>query len=185
MMMNAGKVPFAALLLALCACAQWTDFRGGPQRTGYQPSGAAFADASKVGAMTQKWVFHAPSPQAFRASPIVADGMVFIGNGNGYFYALDAVSGALKWTYPSGSALTSQFTCNPSSLGIASSAAFAKVGGTDAVIFGAPDQSIGTHLGEGRCSHCERRTALRFGSRRCWHSLPGSPPAAQPSAMSK
>jgi len=89
---------------------------------------------------------------AFRASPIVYKGRVFVGNRNGHLYALDANTGALLWQYPPAAAagLWSIFTCNPSSEGIAASAAIASVNGKDAVIFGAPDQSIGSGLGDGR-----------------------------------
>jgi outer membrane protein assembly factor BamB len=75
-----------------------------------------------------------------------------VGNQNGRFYALDADTGAMVWQYPPAASppLTSQFVCNPSSQGLASSATIATINGTDAVIFGGPDQSIGTHLGEGR-----------------------------------
>jgi outer membrane protein assembly factor BamB len=82
----------------------------------------------------------------------VYKGRVYIGNGNGRLYALDAVSGTQLWQYPPAASppLTSQFTCNPSSRGIASSATIASIGGTDAVIFGAPDQSVGSGFGDGR-----------------------------------
>ena len=56
------------------------------------------------------------------------------------------------WQYPLAAdpALTSSFVCNPSSEGLASSAAIGQIGGQDTVIFAAPDKSIGTGLGEGR-----------------------------------
>jgi len=36
----------------------------------------------------------------FSAAPIVVGDTVFIGNENGFFYALDAATGTLKWQYP-------------------------------------------------------------------------------------
>src|SRR5262249_15286910 len=111
---------------------------------------------AKVPSLAVKWRFpKVGDPDlggGFRASPIVWKGRVFVGNGNGRLYALDANTGAQVWQFPlpADPPLTSQFTCNPSSLGIASSALIATIGGVDAVIFAAPDQSIGTGLGEGR-----------------------------------
>ncbi|MGI0025887.1 MAG: PQQ-binding-like beta-propeller repeat protein, partial [Nitrososphaera sp.] len=95
--------------------------------------------------------------QACRKDTIVFKGRVYIGNGNGRFYALDAKTGALLWQFPPASnpPLVSQFTCNPSSLGIASSATIARIRAphhrsVNAVIFGAPDPSIELGLGSGR-----------------------------------
>jgi outer membrane protein assembly factor BamB len=78
---------------------------------------------------------------------------VYVGNGNGRLYALDANTGQLLWQYPAANqpALTSQFTCNPSSFGLASSATIARIRNeVDAVIFGAPDQSLAPGFGSGR-----------------------------------
>lgn len=71
---------------------------------------------------------------------------------------------------PPAAPLCSQFTCNPSSQGIASSAAITKVGGTDAVIFGAPDPSVGTALGEGRLFALNAATGAVIWSLRQSHS---------------
>ena len=75
------------------------------------------------------------------------DGRVFIGNGNGQFFALDAKTGATLWTFPPAGfpvSLTSKFTCNPSSFGIADTAAIARVKDRDVVVFGAPASWTGT-----------------------------------------
>lgn len=139
--------------LTACAARDWPAFRHDAMRTAKQPRLTALADPAQVTGLHVVWSFHpAGAPAAFRASPIIHKSRVYIGNGNGYLYALDAATGALLWQYPPAASpgLTSQFTCNPSSHGIASSAAIAKIGGRTAVIFGAPDQSFGTGFGEGR-----------------------------------
>ncbi len=147
---------FLCLMLFSACSSDWPAFRHNPLRTGAQLNNGPLTDPSKVANLAVAWTFPgttppSPAPGPFRASPIVYKGVVYIGNSNGYFYALNANDGTLKWQYPSGgAALTSTFTCNPSSEGIASSAAIAEIGGKDAVVFGAPDQSIGTHLGSGR-----------------------------------
>ena len=148
---------FAGIVL-LCGCASdWTAFRGDTQRSGYQTDAGALSDPTRVRSMspTPAWTFHPSGAQGFRASPIVFANKVLIGNGNGYFYAVDAQHGNQLWQYPAppNPALTSQFICNPSSHGIASSATVGFTSShllTPIVVFGAPDQSIGTGLGEGR-----------------------------------
>lgn len=146
-----------AALLGLCGCsADWPAFRHNALRTGAQLNHGPLTDPAKVPTLSVGWTFPVapvtPAPGPFRAGPIVYKGVVYIGNSNGRFYAIDASTGALKWQYPvpPAPALTSTFTCNPSSEGIASSAMIATIGNTDAVIFGAPDRSIGANLGSGR-----------------------------------
>jgi outer membrane protein assembly factor BamB len=144
--------------LLLCGCsADWPAFRHNPLRTGQQLNHGPLTDPAKVAKLAVSWTFPTavtltPPPGPFRASPVVHKDVVFIGNSNGFFYAIKASDGGLKWQYPpvGGQSLTSTFTCNPSSEGIASSAAIAEIGGKTAVIFGAPDRSIGAGLGSGR-----------------------------------
>src|SRR5207302_749965 len=40
-------------------------------------------------------------------SPAVADGVVYVGTDSWYLYALDAVTGALKWSYNAGGPIES------------------------------------------------------------------------------
>jgi outer membrane protein assembly factor BamB len=42
---------------------------------------------------------------AVRSSPVVAEGVVFVGSSDGHVYAVDAVSGAERWRYDAGSAI--------------------------------------------------------------------------------
>lgn len=147
-------------LVMLAGCSQdWPMYRHNVLRSGGQLKATALSDPARVPSLAVRWTFSVPPSDTitgmnagFRASPIVYKGRVYIGSGNGRMYALDVASGAVLWKYPAPPAppLRSQFTCNPSSFGIASSAAIAKIGGVDAVIFGAPDLSLGTGLGEGR-----------------------------------
>src|SRR6266566_2429270 len=144
-------------LLTMMSCgSDWPAFRHNTLRSGDQLNNGPLTNPAKVAGLSVRWTFPVgavnPAPGPFRAGPIVYKGVVYIGNANGYFYAIKANDGSLKWVYPGGGAqaLTSTFTCNPSSEGIASSAMIGVIRGTDAVIFGAPDRSIGTHLGSGR-----------------------------------
>ena len=149
---------FSVTQFSACS-ADWPAFGQNPLRSAAQLNHSSLADPTKVSTLAVQWTFPnaagvalTPPPGPFRAGPIVYNGVVYIGNSNGHFYAINAADGTLKWQYPPppAPALTSTYTCNPSSEGIASSASYANINGTDAIIFGAPDQSIGAHLGSGR-----------------------------------
>ncbi len=151
----------AWITLSLSGCsADWPAFRHNILRTGAQLNSGPLTDPAKVSQpWTTGWTFPAsagvtlnPMPGAFRAGPVVYKGVVYIGNSNGYFYAIDASNGHFKWQYPLSTqpALTQTWLSNPSSEGIASSAFITNIGGKDAVVFGAPDRSIGTGQGSGR-----------------------------------
>ena len=142
------------------ACSgDWPAYRQSPLRDGLQPVNSPLSDPMRAGNLKEVWRFPPkgePALSAFRAGPVVFRDRVFIGNGNGKFYALDASTGHLLWQYPpGGDTLTSRWPevapChNASSQGIAASAAIADREGEPVVIFGAPDRSIGAGLGSGR-----------------------------------
>lgn len=131
---------------------EWPAFRHSGLRDGNQPINSVLAEPDRVRTLRVRWRFTPPGAGAFRASPIVHRGRVYVGNGNGRLYALDAATGSLLWQYPRSAdpALVSDFTCNPSSNGLAASAAIATINRKDAVIFGGPDKSLGAGRGSGR-----------------------------------
>jgi outer membrane protein assembly factor BamB len=153
----------------------WPMFRNGTLRDGQQYRVTALADPYQVKKLKVKWQFP-PAGQnsvggvvlgSFRASPIIHGGRVYVGNGNGFLYALDENTGALLWQYPPNGqpGLTSQFAAvggNPSSFGIASSAAFVSFDRQDLVIIGAPDQRVGAGLGSGRLIALRADTGAEF-----------------------
>lgn len=47
------------------------------------------------------------SAGAVRSSPVVANGVLYVGSSDGYVYAIDAQSGTLRWRFNAGSAVTS------------------------------------------------------------------------------
>ncbi len=141
------------------ACSSdWPMFRHNALRSASQVVNSPLADPDQVRLLKELWRFTLPAAATlderrwFRSSPVVDQGRVFIGGGNGFFYALDAGTGSTLWQFPAvgGAPLSSSFTCNPSSFGMASSAAIARYEGRTLVIFGAPDRSIGAKLGSGR-----------------------------------
>jgi outer membrane protein assembly factor BamB len=138
---------------ALACSGDWPAFGHDSTRRGEQPKNSALADPFLVRTLQVRWRFTPPESGGFRASPIVYKGVVYVGSGNGRLYALDANTGTLLWQYPPPGQppLTSSYTCNPSSFGIASSASIARIRNeVDAVIFGAPDRSLPPGLGSGR-----------------------------------
>ncbi len=159
---RALAVPVVAAFLAVgCSSADWPAFRHDALRTAAQNEASPLSNP-KMKALRFGWRFPAGRETlggGFRASPVVYKGRVFIGNGNGYFYALSAKTGKRLWRYPkTGSPLQSEFVCNVSSLGIAASATIARVRGKDAVIFGAPDRSSYPGFGNGHLFALDTRT---------------------------
>ncbi|HZR83396.1 MAG TPA: PQQ-binding-like beta-propeller repeat protein [Candidatus Binatia bacterium] len=55
-------------------------------------------DRSNVALLQEVWSF--PTADAVTASPAVVDGVVYVGSWDGAFYALDAATGAVKWSFP-------------------------------------------------------------------------------------
>src|SRR2546423_7682759 len=97
------------LISGLSACSkpeqEWHAFRHSSTRTANQTVNTALADPAQVPNLAVRWTWTAPAPgpggnAGFRASPVVNDNIVYIGNGNGYFYALNGDTGALLWQYP-------------------------------------------------------------------------------------
>lgn len=77
--------------------------------------------------MVPRWYFETGSPVT--ASPAVADGTVYVGANGGTFYALDADTGAVRWTYVPDDT-------NQIYVGIVSSAAAPEIDGRRVVLFG-------------------------------------------------
>src|SRR5690606_18210772 len=56
-------------------------------------------DKENVGRMGFAWHFDIDFETAFQATPVVVDGMMFTSGNKGNVYALDASSGALRWSF--------------------------------------------------------------------------------------
>lgn len=81
---------------------QGATFRGNLQRTGvYQTQGVPELTGLK-------WKFETGG--AVKTSPIVADGVVYVGSTDGHFYTLDARTGEPKWKYGTGQPILSSPT---------------------------------------------------------------------------
>lgn len=163
----------ALLLSALCTSAayahEWYNYRNDTARQGVAPYASNLSNPAKVGALAVKWSFPAkgaPAAGAFKASPMVVNDTVYIGSVAGYFYAIDAITGNLKWQYPKPPAppLIGQDTnAGWSRYGIQSSASYWDRPPNGAVVFGAQDGTAGPsgphgHYGLGRLYALDAKT---------------------------
>ena len=78
---------------------------------------AASVTPQNAGTLTQAWQFVTPPPTVagqphigFDGSPVLADGMVFVGSDTGVFYALKEDTGAVVWSLNAG--FIPKYTCS-------------------------------------------------------------------------
>jgi len=143
----------------------WLTYRYDSSRSGNQPYASKLSDPKAVRNLGVRWVFAPKDPGYFSASPIVANGTVFIGGSNGHFYAIDAESGALKWQYPVppeppllSPASPGSPECKLTCYGIGSSGTYWDRDQDGAVIFGAQDPTLEPKLGSARLYALNART---------------------------
>jgi outer membrane protein assembly factor BamB len=74
-------------------------FRGDPAHTGVYPT------AGKAKVQKELWRFKTGNVN--RSTPVVMDGVVYVGSGTGILYAIEAASGNLKWKFATPSEITS------------------------------------------------------------------------------
>ncbi len=55
--------------------------------------------------LSLKWTYEGGKDDTFESSPAIADGVVYIGAGNGDLLAIDLESGKLRWKYATGNLL--------------------------------------------------------------------------------
>lgn len=78
------------------------DLRTGVPRWKFATGGERRFEAKGLHGMRPKNQTIADPFDVFLSSPVVAEGMVYFGSGDGNLYALDARSGDLKWKFPTG-----------------------------------------------------------------------------------
>lgn len=95
MKLTIGRACAAAALLAPLAClaADWPTFMAGAQHRGVADAPASLALES----LRLAWRFDVHATVS--ASPVVADGRLFVGAENGNLYAIDLRSGQLQWLF--------------------------------------------------------------------------------------
>jgi outer membrane protein assembly factor BamB len=118
--------------IASAAGNSYAAYLGGPAHDSYAPTATTITVAN-AGAVASLW--KRADIGTFNASPIVNNGIVYIGSENGTFYALNTVTGATIWSRT--------FTiANCLDTGFVSSATVAMTGGVLTVYVGAPDHYL-------------------------------------------
>lgn len=98
----------------------WPSYLNGAAHTSYNPAETAI-NVDNASSLHKEWSFTAG--QGYLSSPVVADGAVYIGANNGWFYMLNAATGALEHRIFLGTVnITS---CPPPPTGMVSTAAVA------------------------------------------------------------
>jgi outer membrane protein assembly factor BamB len=87
-----------------CMCSQASILSGGMLFA--QSDGHSLYAFAPTGAAPSKRLWHFPGNGAPLTSPVVADGLVVFGSGDHNVYALDAKTGAVKWTDTTGYVFT-------------------------------------------------------------------------------
>ncbi|BDC51368.1 glucose dehydrogenase [Bryobacterales bacterium F-183] len=97
---------FAIVALSALALTDWTAYGGGPEGTRFSP--LQQIDRTNVGRLKEAWTVHHgdvrhfkdfKSPSAFQATPLVVDGTLYFPTPFNRVFAVDPVSGKVKWIY--------------------------------------------------------------------------------------
>jgi len=139
----AALLAFVPATSATIGPTDWTAYLAGPGHSSFNAADTAIT-AATAGRLAAQWTWKAdpatmpgqPSPTLY-ASPVVADGAVYIGANTGYFYQLDEATGAVLHKVFLG--FRPKLTC--AARGITATAAVAAdpTDGTDTVYVAAPD----------------------------------------------
>ncbi len=99
----------------------WNGWGSDAANSRYQPKpGLTAADVPNL---KLKWAFGFPGGSQAYGHPVIAGGRVFVGSDNGKFYALDANTGCMYWSFEAGG-------------GIRAAPTVARIGSRTAVFFG-------------------------------------------------
>lgn len=75
--------------------ANWPQYLGSPDHTSANMAATAITPANAA-SLTRAWRF-SPGSGGFLSSPVVYNGVIYIGAKNGYFYALSETTGTVVW----------------------------------------------------------------------------------------
>ena len=79
------------LLLATSTSAEWTQLQGNAQRSGNAPAEVIADDIGLIAAI--------PTTDAIFAAPVIADGRIFVVDGSGVVFAIDAATHQVIWKH--------------------------------------------------------------------------------------
>jgi alcohol dehydrogenase (cytochrome c) len=96
---------------------KWLHYGGNYANWRYSP--LTDINRDNVGKLKPAWIFQTGIPGQFETSPVVADGMMFITAAYNNVFALDAVSGEMRWHYEHGMPSDIAICCGPTNRGVA------------------------------------------------------------------
>jgi polyvinyl alcohol dehydrogenase (cytochrome) len=96
---TAIKLPSGTTSGSTQAATGWNGWGVNLQNTRMQAREAAGLTAPDVPRLTLKWAFGFPGVAASGSQATVVGGQLFVGSRNGMFYALNAASGCILWTF--------------------------------------------------------------------------------------
>ena len=101
--MVAAVVGIALAFPAMASSADWPQFHFGADRSGHNPDESTLdaSNLSRLGASWRTTISNAPV-----TAPVVADGVVYVGSNDRNLYALDASTGAILWSAPTGEGIS-------------------------------------------------------------------------------
>ena len=105
------------LLSGTAEPADWLMYGGSYDNSRFSPLGDINRD--NVGSLSLAWVFQTGVPYQFQASPIVADGILYVTAAYNHLYALDAATGDPVWKYDHPLPRDLRICCGPSNRGVA------------------------------------------------------------------
>ncbi|MDL2337505.1 MAG: PQQ-binding-like beta-propeller repeat protein [Pseudomonadota bacterium] len=111
---------------------------------GQRHSPLARINAANVDKLVPKWTFHSGVSATFQATPIVADGVMFVSLPFSHVVALDAATGREQWRYQH-VLRSKQLCCGPASRGVAVAGGKVYLGSVDGRLI-ALDQKSGALL---------------------------------------
>lgn len=108
--------PLIVAGLAPCVAEDWPMFGG--DHTNRHFSGLTAIDTGNVGRLRPAWIFQTGITGYFQAEPVMVDGTLYVSTTQNHVAALDAKTGAVRWTYVH-KARTEKIFGPPSNRGVA------------------------------------------------------------------
>jgi len=92
---------------------QWNGWSTDGSNRRFQPAAMARLAPRDVPQLKLKWAFGFPSGVSSNAEPTIVAGRLYVGSDNGYFYALDANTGCVYWSFETGSIIRGTSVVGP------------------------------------------------------------------------
>jgi outer membrane protein assembly factor BamB len=148
-LMAAGAGAGAGAVTAQPGPSDWASFLNGPSHHSYDAAATTITPGN-ASSLTQAWNWPVPAStntgsNFLEASPIVVDGVIYVGAEDGNFYAISESTQQVLWTdYLGLDTAKGKMPCGDHGQGITATAAFADdpVTGTPTVFVNAPDGNM-------------------------------------------